>query len=377
MFPYDAADNERNKSLKTPTINETEYNQSRQNIQVHVTQSREYPDTEQNSNKLAHSAHRNPSNITTIHRSNKAVQALNLPTVININPRSLNNKSESFKTYMEEEGVDLALISESHEQEHKPLVESLNMKDFEIISSLHQRRGKGGQPAIVVNKVKYVVQNVTNTLINIPWGVEAVWAVLTPRKLTHDSTIQRIAVCSFYNKNKRSKFKTALLKHIAEAFNILSIKYTKGLHFILGADANHLKLDTILSLRSDLRCVVEDYTRLGPPPAMLDPLITTLGSYYQRPVCYPPLDADVGSGGVKSDHLIVKMVPVNIIDNKSARSFWKVTVRPMSEVALRNYDVVMQNHDWSNVFAAQSTHEKASILQAEHVNIVENCFHKE
>ena len=71
----------------------------------------------------------------------------------------------------------------------------------------------------------------------------------------------------------RSKFKTALLKHIAEAFNILSIKYTKGLHFILGADANHLKLDTILSLISDLWCVVEDYTRLGPPLAMLDPII--------------------------------------------------------------------------------------------------------
>ena len=48
MLPYDAADNERNKILKTPAINETEYNQSRQNIQVHVTQSREHPDTPQN-----------------------------------------------------------------------------------------------------------------------------------------------------------------------------------------------------------------------------------------------------------------------------------------------------------------------------------------
>ena len=62
---------------------------------------------------------------------------------------------------MEEERVDFALIIESHEQEHKPLVESLYMKDFEIISSLHHRRRKGGRPAIVVNKVKYVVQNIT------------------------------------------------------------------------------------------------------------------------------------------------------------------------------------------------------------------------
>ena len=227
-------------------------------------------------------------NLTTIKRSNKAVQALDLPTVININPRSLNNKIEAFKTYMEEEEVDLAIISESHEQEDKLLVNNFQMENFQVISNVHQRRGKGGRPALVVNNAKYQVQNVTNTLINIPWGVEAVWAVLTPHKVTNDSDIQRIAVCSFYNCNKRSKFKTTLLNHIEEAFNILSIKYTKGLHFILGADANHLKLDRILSLRQDMRSLVEDFTRLGPPPAMLDPIITTLGSYYQRPVCYPP-----------------------------------------------------------------------------------------
>lgn len=143
------------------------------------------------------------SNLTTICRSNKAVQALNLPIVININPRSLNNKVESFKTYIVEEEIDLAFISESHEREGHPLVDSLQMEDYDIISSLHQRRGKGGRPALVVNKAKFNVQNITNTLINIPWGVEAVWAILTPTKLTHDSTIQKIAVCSFYNRNKR------------------------------------------------------------------------------------------------------------------------------------------------------------------------------
>ena len=40
------------------------------------------------------------NNLKTIQKSNKAVQALRLPTVVNINPRSLNNKLESFKTYM-------------------------------------------------------------------------------------------------------------------------------------------------------------------------------------------------------------------------------------------------------------------------------------
>ena len=110
----------------------------------------------------------------TVKRSNKAVQALSLPTVVNINPRSLNNKVEAFKTYMEEEEIDLALISESHEREGHPLVDKLQMDDFEVISNVHQRRGKGGRPALIVKKAKFHILNVTNTLINIPWGVEAV-----------------------------------------------------------------------------------------------------------------------------------------------------------------------------------------------------------
>ena len=100
-----------------------------------------------------HGSQLNP-NLKTVRRSNKAVQALNLPTVININPRSLNNKLESFKTYMIEEEIDVAFISESHEREGNPLVDSLQMNSFEIISSLHQRRGKGGRPALVVKKEK-------------------------------------------------------------------------------------------------------------------------------------------------------------------------------------------------------------------------------
>ena len=164
------------------------------------------------------------------------------------------------------------------------------------------------------------------------------------------------------------------MNHIATAFIIISTKYTRGLHFIFGADANHLKLDSILSLRSDMRSVVEDYTRLGPPPAMLDPIITTLGSYYQKPVCHPPLEADKGSGGVPADHLIVRMVPINMIDNKAARTYRKVTVRPMPESAVQEYDVEMESHDWSKLYSTQSTHEKAAILQAEHVTIVDKYF---
>ena len=36
-----------------------------------------------------------------------------------------------------------------------------------------------------------------------------------------------------------------------------------------------------------MRSLVEDFTRMGPPPAMLDPITTNLGCYYHTPVFYP------------------------------------------------------------------------------------------
>ena len=115
----------------------------------------------------------------------------------NINPRSLNNKIESFKTYLLEENVDLAFISESHERLDKPLTENLQMTNFEIISNVNQRRGKGGRPAIIVNRLKFQVQNITNTLINIPWGVKAVWALLTPIEVKNDRKYNELLCAPF------------------------------------------------------------------------------------------------------------------------------------------------------------------------------------
>ena len=111
------------------------------NIKVYVTLSCDCTDSYMFKNKFPQGTHTKP-NLNTVCRSNKAVQALSLPTVININPRSLNNKVESFKTYMKEENVNLAFVSESHEREGHPLVDSLQLNSFEIVSSVHQRREK-------------------------------------------------------------------------------------------------------------------------------------------------------------------------------------------------------------------------------------------
>ena len=57
----------------------------------------------------------------------------------------------------EEEEVDLAIISESHEQVDKQLVDNLQIDNFQVISNVHQRRGKGDRPALVVNTEKFQI----------------------------------------------------------------------------------------------------------------------------------------------------------------------------------------------------------------------------
>ena len=126
-------------------------------------------------------------NLTVIKRSNKIVQALNLPRVLNLNPRSIYNKIEEFKTFVKEEEVDLICMSESWEREELTLNEVIKLNDYSIISNVFQRKGQGGRPAIIANTKKIHVENLTQTVIDIPWGVEAVWAVLTPKNVTNAS----------------------------------------------------------------------------------------------------------------------------------------------------------------------------------------------
>ena len=115
----------------------------------------------------------------------------------------------------------------------KDLLEPL-LPDYEILSNVYQRRGLGGRPAIVVNKNRFHVKNLTNSIVQVPWGVEAVWGVLTPKNSAHNSKIQKIICCSFYSK-PGSQNKSELLDHISETFGLLSTKYGRGaVYFLLG-----------------------------------------------------------------------------------------------------------------------------------------------
>ena len=301
-------------------------------------------------------------NLTVIKRNKKIFQALDLPKVLNLNPRSVYNKANELVTFIEEESVDLICISESWERENLTLNEIIQIENYSIISNVHQRRGKGGRPAIIVNSEKYQIENLTQTVIDIPWGVEVVWALLSPKNATNDSSIQKIVVASIYSKPDSRK-KSVLLDHISQVYSLLSSKYENGLHWILSGDTNDLKLDPILHLNAKLQQCVKFPTRLN-PPKMLDPIITTLSGYYQEPQCLPPLDPDPECNGKPSDHLMVLMSPISVINNKPVRSVRSVTNRPITKHGLSQMQEWICKENWSKVTCEKlSSNVKMEALQ--------------
>ena len=77
------------------------------------------------------------SNNKTIVRSNNVLQALDLPSIINLNPRSVYNKIDEFHALLEDEDIDITFMSESWEREDKTL--------DKIINSLYQMYIREGE----------------------------------------------------------------------------------------------------------------------------------------------------------------------------------------------------------------------------------------
>ena len=208
-------------------------------------------------------------------RNNLLLQGIELPTVININPRSIYNKTDDFKILLEQYSGDAIFISESWNRESLPLDKLLQLENFKVISNVKQRDFKGGKPAIIINEEKYHIIELCPEPVTVPIGVEAVWALIIPKHKSPQSKMKYIALCSIYYRGPKSTAKQELFDHVADTYHLLCSKYGAGINFIIAGDTNRLNLSPILNLSPSLQQVVKVPTRLN-PDRILDPIITTL-----------------------------------------------------------------------------------------------------
>ena len=90
------------------------------NISVHISS--------RSTKKVNFASTINSSNLITIRRCDKLIEAANLPTVITLNPRSLYNKREEFATLVDQVEAKVCFVSETWERSHKenaPLISEI------------------------------------------------------------------------------------------------------------------------------------------------------------------------------------------------------------------------------------------------------------
>ena len=225
-------------------------------------------------------------NLKVVKRSNKLLEASALPIVLNLNPRSLYNKQEEFRTLIQQTEAGVCCISETWDRSHvdggSQISELLDIEGYKWVKNVVQRKRKGGKPAILISEKDYHIKELCPDVITVPIDVEVVWTLLIPKHASVCSKVKRIAVASVYYSSTQTR-KSDFLDHISEAFNILCAKYGSDLKFIIAGDFNKLNTKPILNLSPDLKQVVSVVTRTN-PDAILDKIITNLQLFYHLPI---------------------------------------------------------------------------------------------
>ena len=318
----------------------------------------------------------NKSNITTIRRNNKHLEATNLPSIMSLNPRSLYNKQSSFKTLIEQTDTDVCFVSETWERSHsksgKLLSEVLDIDGYQWVNNIVQRNARGGKPAILVNTNEYFITKLCPDVITVPVGVEAVWALLTPKRRHSNTKIKHIVVASLYYSSNFTR-KDAFLDHISEAFNLVCAKYGSDIPVILGGDFNRLNIKPILNLSPDLKQTVTVVTRRN-PDAILDLIITNIHGLYQSPTTLAPLENDDDQPGTSSDHLIVTMKPITSSEATEKTKYKVFKYRPFPDSGMRLMGQWIQSETWNDIYTLTCPNKKAEKFEEKILEKVNQFF---
>ena len=224
-----------------------------------------------------------------------------LPLCMMLNARSVYNKTDHFKD-LYQLGPDLILVSETWERKRMQLQNIIGTTNYQTISYHRDGKRVGGGCAIVYNQSRFKVEKLNVDTVD---GVEAVWALFTPRVNTTMSKVKRIAVGSFYV-SPRSPHKTATIDHIIETIHLLRSKYDNEVNFLLGGDFNRLNINSILDSYGALKQCMTTPTRYQ---AILEIVLCDISNLYHPPTTLAPLQVDSDKKGSDSDHNIAVFAP--------------------------------------------------------------------
>ena len=305
-----------------------------------------------------------PANLTVQNSSNPSVQlevkvsskvqnSSCLPLISLLNARSLYLKKLSFKKFIMELGVEIAIVSETWERENESLEKLLQLNNYKIISykrpKVKATKQPGGGCALIFCENRF---HISQIFVNIPSGVEAVWSLVEPKQ--PNPKVKRIAMCSVYV-SPASKFKTKTINHIVETIHLLRAKHGNEISFLVGGDLNQLNINPILQCYGALKQLITEGTRNS---AILEHIITDLQGYYHPPACIAPLEVDDVEQGKDSDHNIVMLAPISIPSSGQKRKKKTIVTRPLPESQMEKFGKFTTKHNWDEVISVDDVNSK-------------------
>ena len=96
---------------------------------------------------------------------------------------------------------------------------------------------------------------------------------------------------------------------------------------------------------------------------MLDPIITDLYRYYQRPVCENPLAVDLDKSCSLSDHLMVVMTLLNNVNSIKGRLKNKMEFRSLNDVGFDNMKQILEEVKWDFIESESSLDQQMECFQ--------------
>ena len=163
----------------------------------------------------------------------------------------------------------MAITSETWERQTRSLDVLFPASQYKTISYARNKR-PGGGCAIFYNENRFLVEKLD---VLPPDGVEATWAVFTP-KHSDKSTykVNRILVGSIYVSPK-SRHKAQTINHIIETLHYARSLYNNDIHILFGGDFNRLDISEILNSYGAHKQFVSTPTRKN---ALLEVILTDL-----------------------------------------------------------------------------------------------------
>ena len=143
----------------------------------------------------------------TVKRSDRVLNALSLPVVINLNPRSAYGKEQEIKTLITQLNCSICTISESWNRTDYPLSDLIKMDNYKVVTNVKERDARGGKPAILVDESRYTIKELCPNEISVPVGVEAVWILVRNKNISSNNKIKNMLLLLCWSKiNPKESF---------------------------------------------------------------------------------------------------------------------------------------------------------------------------